>query len=330
MHQDLFSVRSFGNAEQIKFVLRLLSESTSQLKMQSLRKYCLDYSMQYSASFDGIISLLEIAGCISKEEENIEMLMSKEELSYLEDNLSDRLPEALISFLVKNRQIREFIDLDSFDYDLINARLLIKNSSIPLLGSSIKQFLIDMGVFNLSTENKFVYELNPDFNKLFESRLIPHLQIETSFIYDSGLTYQDFKKIQALKQEYGEQAELFVTEFEKRRLRKHPLVEKIKKISHLKVDAGYDIVSFNSIESTEFDRFIEVKSFAKKSEFYFSKNELKTAETKRGKYYLYLVDRIKAGQDDYEPIIIQDPYLSVFQDEKWIKESQSWRITPSA
>lgn len=43
-------------------------------------------------------------------------------------------------------------------------------------------------------------------------------------------------------------------------------------------NAGYDIESFQNLDSIIIDRFIEVKSFENKIQFYWSKNELEKAK----------------------------------------------------
>ena len=47
----------------------------------------------------------------------------------------------------------------------------------------------------------------------------------------------------------GIEAEKFILEFEKIRLRGHDNINQIKIISNVDVGAGYDIISFNSIDS---------------------------------------------------------------------------------
>lgn len=329
MRPDLFEIKSFGNIEQIKFVLKLLNESNSPMNLSDLRKYCVDSSIQYASSFEGIVQLLEIIECVSRKDNSIQLVIAEDELGQLVESLAVVAPKKLISKLIENRQTDHFIDLDSFDYDIASSRLLIRNSAIPLSGSALKQLFIDFDVFRISIDNQFVYELNPVFTKLFETELIPHIQKEMKFNIEGGLTFQEFKRIQEIKHEHGEQAEIFVETYEKKRLQDHPQQEKIKKISHLKVDAGYDVISYNSLESSELDRYIEVKSFARKPEFYFSKNELRVAEARGSKYYLYLVDRIRFERSGYEPLVIQDPYRTIFQSDGWKKDPQSWLINPS-
>lgn len=141
------------------------------------------------------------------------------------------------------------------------------------------------------------------------------------------------KTIEALKKDleqkhiYGEEAEEFVLAYELKRLENHPQKEKIEQISKDDVSAGYDIQSFHVDTSVLINRFIEVKSFDSVVRFYWSKNEVETAKALRKDYFLYLVDRSQMLDEDYEPIIIQDPFFNVFENEDyWDKEAQSWLL----
>ena len=49
--------------------------------------------------------------------------------------------------------------------------------------------------------------------------------------------------------------------YEVKRLEGHPYLSKIKQISVIDVTAGYDILSYNGVDSEKLDRFIEVKSY---------------------------------------------------------------------
>ena len=92
------------------------------------------------------------------------------------------------------------------------------------------------------------------------------------------------------------------------------------------VAEGFDILSFNTTDSLENDRYIEVKSYSKNPYFYWSKNEIDVAHKKANNYFLYLIDRDKITQSDYEPIIIQNPIIHIFNNAQWIKEIENYRI----
>ena len=47
---------------------------------------------------------------------------------------------------------------------------------------------------------------------------------------------------------------------------------------------------------------------------------------KNDKYFLYLVDRKKMNQNDYKPLIVQNPYINVLDNDSWSKEVDKWFI----
>ena len=109
-------------------------------------------------------------------------------------------------------------------------------------------------------------------------------------------------------------------EYEKERLQK--LSKKIKQISLIDVSAGYDILSFNDDMSSDYDRFIEVKSFRGEPHFYWSINEKNISEFMGDKYFIYLVDLDSYNSDRaIKPIIIKNPAQNL--------EQRNWLIEPT-
>ncbi len=144
------------------------------------------------------------------------------------------------------------------------------------------------------------------------------------------MSYEDFENIQEILGSLGDETEEFVLKYEQKRLANHPKIEQIKRVSRIDVCAGYDIVSFDSLESAEIDRFIEVKSYSKELGFYWSLNEIRVAKQKRKKYYLYLVNRDSLSEVDYDVLMINDPYNEIFFDNSWDKIAQNWYIKKNA
>ena len=103
------------------------------------------------------------------------------------------------------------------------------------------------------------------------------------------------------------------------------MCEKVRRISEIDVAAGYDIVSFDSSQSQELDRFIEVKAVSNKG-FYWSRNEYEMSKLKGDAYYLYLVELGRINQQNYEPQIIQNPAKNVMESQEWFVESQTFFI----
>ena len=129
------------------------------------------------------------------------------------------------------------------------------------------------------------------------------------------------------KNQAGEKAEKIALAFEKKRIKNVLLNARIRTISDIDVCAGYDIVSFNSDESVEYDRFIEVKAISGHETFYWSLNELEIAKLKGQQYFLYLVDLKKAQNDGYCPILICNPANIIFYSDNWVVEPQTYLVS---
>ena len=132
----------------------------------------------------------------------------------------------------------------------------------------------------------------------------------------------------------GEIAEERVVEYEIMRLEKNGFKNESEKVKQISVDnsnAGYDIVSFSGkADELELpDRFIEVKGTTTNSfRFFWSKNEIETAERLRENYFIYFVSNInKKNRSGEIKEIIQDPFKEIFEDEEYVKKCQSYEIT---
>ncbi len=101
---------------------------------------------------------------------------------------------------------------------------------------------------------------------------------------------RDYLAREARNKSLGDAGELFVEEYEIKRLRmagKRTLSERVERVSHTCGDgAGFDVLSFD--ESGR-ERFIEVKTtaFGKETPFYVTRNEISFAEYQPEQFHLY-------------------------------------------
>lgn len=175
--------------------------------------------------------------------------------------------------------------------------------------------------FNLFTNNNNVYRNNIDIKLQQYTENMLSLNVATQkgkFIFlnqnyykfinnfdSESMTEKELMEILKKNSILGAKAEQIAFYYEKKRLKrigKKDLADKVKLIAKENIKAGYDIESFESINSHIYDRFIEVKYFNNKH-FYLSQNELKVAEILNNRYYIYLVDT-----DDGNIQIIKNPY----------------------
>lgn len=146
---------------------------------------------------------------------------------------------------------------------------------------------------------------------------------------DLGLTEEKLKALLQEKEEVGMLAERIVVDFERERLRRAGFVVEascVKRVSHLRVNVGYDIESFDGQSSDlVFDRFIEVKGAKGRDvRFFWSANEIDVAQKLRNRYWIYFQGGVslKAGTAKDDPVLFQDPHESIFADQRLTRTSQ--------
>ena len=137
----------------------------------------------------------------------------------------------------------------------------------------------------------------------------------------AGWTEEQAEEYFREKREIGTLAEELIVTHEMERLRgAGHVVESqcVRRISLLRVNAGYDIESFNGVaRDMNFDRFIEVKgSRGIDVRFLWTENEIKIAKKLRDKYWIYFQGGIVLGNKNAKnlPLFFQDPIESVMKD----------------
>jgi len=333
MSIELLKYTNLGSLNDVLFVLRDILSKTPKT-LADIRKYCSDKSIEFNYSIDGIIALLEflefttfVKGKIKRSITLEDDWTTKEEQGHFRQTVVKKL----FSRLKDTSSLDNFLSSEKIKFDDNTNRIVIHNSSIPLKYSGLKNFLINIGLFSLSPVSPNLLVIAPSFEDFFETHVIPWVVEEEQQNIakkKKTISMSRFIELQELKNQHGKEAENFVLRYEQHRLKGHSKWQSIRIISRIDITAGYDLVSFETLVSKAPDRFIEVKSYSKEPEFYWSKNEVRVAELKRRRYYLYLVDREVMQQPGYEPIIIQDPHRNVFRNVSWQKDAQNWLVKP--
>lgn len=213
----------------------------------------------------------------------------------------------MLDFFLKEN----IISLDTVTYDSNSDKFVLGRNCIKYKFAPYRNLLLSFHLLSRREDGKFIIE-NADE---VITEVAPNIQTKK--------TDETLLKELELQREEGQAGEAFVLNYEKERLRNHPLLRKIKQISTVDVSAGYDIVSFNTTESTSLDRFIEVKTYKGKPHFHWSTNEMRIARIRNDHYYLYLVDYNKISNNGYKPFIIKNPIA-------YLKDNIEWDITPDS
>ena len=213
---------------------------------------------------------------------------------------------------IKNTYPEEVSSIINCDkhYDEVKNQFFIYVNDIPLKYMGLAMLMEQTGEFERIKNKEFFIGLNNYHDFLKKKPLI---------------SIEELRKKLQQNIEHGEQAERFAFEYETLRLKGDGINKEPLSISSIDVMAGYDMISYESILSDDYDRYIEVKAVSK-SGFYWSKNEYDTAKSKAEKYYLYLVDLNRINESGYAPEIIRNPAVNVMMTGEWFVEAESYHI----
>ena len=231
-------------------------------------------------------------------------------------NDADELNDNLIRSTVEQLFTEEIFSSRLFSYDVVQSCYSFKNELLPLSFSTVRNVLISQGFLIANRDGQGTrFFIAP----VYDSIIAKYCKAK-----QKQFSLAQLKKQLEYDELAGEKAELFVLSFEKERIGQ-PLSERIKRISEIDVSAGYDIISYNSVQSCAPDRFIEVKAISNAG-FFWSKNEYEIARLKGNMYYLYLVNLGRISEPGYVPEMIQDPASNIMKNNRWFVEAQSYHI----
>ncbi|WP_406660241.1 DUF3883 domain-containing protein [Methanolobus sp. ZRKC3] len=303
---EIANHNNLGSFDEIEYVIQRITEEGT--KQSDLEKHCLNNKDFFRIPTSGVISLLVGITFINRQEESLYLQESGKKFLN-STNRNECLIIAIVELLA-NADSSDFILGEKVRYDTYLNKYKIDRNSIPLKYSGIRNLLLKLGYFHEDSINKSILLIDDEFFKLTHEPISKSLKKKT---------IEDLKRDLDRKAEYGLIAEEFVVAYEQRRITNK--VDSIKRISDIDTTAGFDILSYNQDSSMEYDRYIEVKSYTSKPAFFITRNEFKAAKRFRGKYYLYLVDRLKINMPDYDPMIISDPYDSLLSKPSGWKKS---------
>jgi len=215
--------------------------------------------------------------------------------------------EEFSAYYFKILQVNHDINFNLF----LNSEYSIDNDSIIINVNSVKMgyrpFFISLqklGFLIKSKQNNFVIINNYQFaKKILERPLRKISQLE-------------FEKELEQKKVRGFLAEEFVLLIENQKLKSKKLYA--KRVSIDDIGLGYDIVSYLDVDN---EIFIEVKTLMYGNSFFWTKNEIKSAKLYSENYFIYCVLFDNKNNPLEIKKIIQNPYLKIFTNKEYIKES---------
>jgi len=267
-------------------------------------------------NISGSINILSYVGILQKSKYELYVIPDYIK-PYIGDknNLSKKFIELLFTRIISDPSYSEVFSNKFISFDTSQKSYIVSNNAFSFKFSKFKELLVN---FDLLIKHPKVnsYIFNTDLHKSFLSLLV----VENN----KKISVDEFNESLEQRRVFGEQAENFVFNFEKSRLNSNQTIEWVAKVT---VNDGYDIASYDNETDKNFNRFIEVKSYAGNNKyFYLSANELKVSKIKKESYWLYLVNRDKLSSKGYAPEMIQNPHEVVFTSTGWEKEAQSWKF----
>ena len=308
MLTELKRCNSIGNVDGILFLVSIMA-GKEKISRDEIRNRCA-LENNITVNCPGAVAFFEYLRLVDTTSDTV---MPLPELDILATKNSGEIIEQLAAMCI-NRLVEEGIfDKDATGFDAEKGHLTIKRSAFPLAYAAVRNFLTMAGALDKEENGEICVAGN------YESNWTEQLRNRRK-----KFTLEQLLKQQEDQSKRGLEAEEFVLGLERKRLPE--LAQKIKRISDFDVAAGYDIVSYENIDTEHYDRFIEVKCYMGSPHFFWSENESDVARIKADKYILCLVDYLRMGEPGYQPEFIRNPYETIFDSDEWLVNASSYRI----
>ena len=313
MQEELRRSNTIGDSKGILYFADTVLKN-GEIKRDSARHIC-SFINDIRVNFNSAVAFFEYLGFISVSTNSIE---PTEDGKRLYEVLDAGFEEALCERCLNKITAEGIIDLTAIRFDTDKGSYCIQKHGFPIFAAVFRNVLIQMKALVERCDGAL--ELSERYESVF---------VKVQKTTKQRMTLESLKKQLEQQETQGEAAELFVLQYEQNRLEGSENKKRIKRISDIDVAAGYDILSFENSEESEYNRFIEVKSYVGNPHFYWSKNEIDTATLLGGKYYIYLVDADKTGKPNYAPTIIHNPAQSVLVSGDWLLQPTSYLVLPT-
>ncbi len=327
MLRELLRHDNLGDSREIGFVLFQAITPTNQNRLDALRMFCISNIFAMSRSIDGILELLQFLSIIRLDYLTVSLnhaVFDPRDYSSAEDYFE--LPnfyDLLFKTLSQTEEGRHFFNENNLKFNGELNQYYVQSHMISFELYPIRNLLLRMSFLQPDSNIKDHLFVAPAFTGFFKETIADSLVFK---LPKHRFTLEQLKSSLLRRDEVGQDGEMAVIQYEQGRLKGHLQLSQIRQISEEYVNAGYDIVSFDNIDSFINDRFIEVKTYTHEIAFYWSKQEVEVARRLQNKYWLYLVDSKRMNIAGYVPKMIQDPYRKIFENEEWKKETEKWKI----
>ena len=315
MQKELRRNNTIGSTNGIEFFSRIILKDT-MIEIVSAREIC-SFRKDMHINLNAALALFQYLEFIEILENKTIAPTENGRKLYSAINLGN-YQKVICDICITKMISNSVVNINAIRYSASKDNYYIKRYGFPLSASIFRNILIQFKVLDENEYGDLV--ICSEYEGIFS---------EAQIAVQKKKSLDDLKKQLDNQRIQGEIAELFVLEYERKRLYNHTLSKQIKKISDIDVMAGYDIISFHNNMSEKLDRYIEVKSFKGNLHFYWSRNELDKATLYAENYLLYIIDIAKIDNPEYKPVIIPNPANVIINSEDWIVKPNSYFVLSS-
>lgn len=305
---ELKRCNSIGNINGLLFLISIIA-GKRRITWEEIRNRCA-LENGVSVNCPGAVAFLEYLCLVETNTESVKPTAALDTMTGMDGDTKIR---NLVSLSIDKLVEDGIFDNDATGFDPEKGHMTIKRSAFPLAYAAVRNFLISAGVLDKEENGEIC--VSGSYENDWTAKLHTRRR---------KFTLEQLRKQQEEQSKRGLEAEEFALKLEKLRLPSKAM--KIKRISDFDVSAGYDIVSYDNEDSSQYDRFIEVKCFIGSPHFFWSENESDVAHIKGQKYILCLVDYEKMNIPGYIPDYIENPYEVIFDNEQWMVTPSSYRV----
>lgn len=272
-------------------------------------------------SFDTILSYCKGLNIIKENEDRLTITAIGEKIISLmpvvdnamkiDPNIHQR--EFVIGLFTKTefkKSLKQIFDSVKKDYTKKPTVFYFNKNQFHVHGDEII-FLLELGFI---VEKNSRYEIAEIYNSIFVSCI-------------TNFTKEELLELQKAQDKVGKRGEELSIEWEKNRLKdagREDLAILVADVSD-DLTLGYDIESFNeNNEDYRFDKKIEVKASSTEKRFFWSENEVKSAEKFGDNFWVYFWFDVWSEK----PVLTQihNPYKKIRKDKEFEEDSVKWRV----
>ncbi|MDP8212226.1 MAG: DUF3883 domain-containing protein [Candidatus Zapsychrus exili] len=316
---DLSKYDNLGSPNIFFALLSQINNSDSTWTFDDASAFFYNKMIDGRLVFDGCINFALSIDMLVLEDNNIKIEEEFRQNLKSKEELTDKIIQRLFQVLKQDDLFYHIFSSKNLSYDAVYKTIKLGNLAFGSKFAGFKQLLLAFEVIKNHPIVEFdSFIVNPSYKGLLDRDILPQVR-------KMKLSVEDFDFLMEKKRLYGEEAERFVLEFEKKRLNNEKEVEWVAMYT---VNEGYDIASYDCLSDDHINRFIEVKSYEGDEPYFFwTRNEALIAKQKKSHYWLYLINRKKVNGKNYQPEMYQNPIESIMGNNLWHKEPETWRIS---